>query len=87
MNTLGSALLLLLLGAFVWVGTVDTARALRSGVAKFRIGKWSGAWENPVCRLSSPLAFWSAVIWNALWVVAFAIILAVVAASGVHSIK
>ncbi len=81
MNTVGAAFIALLFGASVWVMTVDLVRAVRSGSAVFRIGKWSGPWENPISRLTSPFAFWSAVIWTALWVIPLSVCFAIAAAN------
>jgi hypothetical protein len=78
MNTVGLAVTLLF-AALVWVMAVDLARAVRSGSAFFRIGRWSGLWENPINKLTSPFAFWSAVVWIALWVIAISIGLSVIA--------
>lgn len=78
MNTVGLAVTLLF-AALVWVMAVDLARAVRSGSAVFRIGRWSGLWENPINKLTSPFAFWSAVVWIALWVIAISIGLSVIA--------
>ena len=73
-----------LFGGLTWVMTVDLARAVRSGNAVFRLGRWSGPWENPISRLTSPLAFWSAVIWTALWVIACSIILSAIAVGAIQ---
>lgn len=79
MSVVGIAIFALLLGGLTWVMTVDLARAVRSGIAVFRVGRWSGSWENPISMLTSPFAFWSAVIWTGLWVIAFSIILSAIA--------
>lgn len=84
MTTVGLALLALLFGAPAWMMTVDLVRAVRTGVATFRIGRWSGPWERPISKLTSPLAFWSAVIWSGLWLLAFSIFLFAIAARTIH---
>jgi hypothetical protein len=78
MTTIG-LVVTLLFAALVWVMAVDLARAVRSGSAIFRIGRWIGPWENPISKLTSPVAFWSAVIWIALWVVGLSIALFAIA--------
>jgi hypothetical protein len=80
MSAVGIAVVALL-GGLTWVMMVDLARSVRSGIAVFRVGRWSGPWENPISRQTSPLAFWSAVVWTAFWVVAFSIILSAIAVS------
>lgn len=84
MTTVGITFTALLFAALVWVMTVDLARAVRSGSAVFRIGRWSGPWENPISRLTSPFAFWSAVIWTVLWLIAFSILLSAIAIGTMH---
>ncbi|MHA4866678.1 hypothetical protein ACXZ1M_03140 [Duganella sp. PWIR1] len=74
MDTISKAFGTLLLGVFAWVMIVDVARALRSGVAVFRIGRWSGPWENPIRKLISPSAYWLAVLTSTLWALALSIV-------------
>jgi hypothetical protein len=79
MDVISTALATLVVGAFAWVLIVDVARALRSGVATFRIGRWNRSWENPIRKLASPGAFWFALIWHALWAIGLSIVFLVCA--------
>lgn len=83
MTTFG-LIVTLLFAALVWVMAVDLARAVRSGSAVFRIGRWSGPWENPINKLTSPFAFWSAVVWTALWVIAISVGLSAIAIQSIR---
>jgi hypothetical protein len=69
----------LLLTPIAYVTAVDLVRAVRSGVATFRIGKWSGPWENPISKSTSPFAFWTAVVWSGLWLVVILVMLSFIA--------
>lgn len=86
MSAVGIAFVVLF-GGLTWVMAVDLVRAVRSGIAVFRVGgwRWSGPWENPISRLNSPLAFWSAVIWTALWVIALSIMLSAVVVNAIRA--